>query len=314
VARHGHWPAYAKSRELSIAAIVDRRAEGRRLAASLDPALKVYETFEQLADAETLDFVDICTPPAIHEGPMMTAIDRGWHVVCEKPFLIDPAAIVRARDGAAARGLAVVPVHNWQFAPIVRDATERLRRGAIGRLRHVEIETERLREFSGGDPAGFGWRRDATLAGGGILMDHGWHAVYLALQWFGERPSAVRATLHRPHPQAVEDEADATLVFAAGEATIRLTWNGLVRRNRMRLEGDRGSILIDDDRLVVRTADGSPEETRFPSALSAGSHHADWFAAFIPRLAEYFRAPDTSRAAFDEAAACLDVIQRAYAL
>jgi predicted dehydrogenase len=294
-------------------AVVDRREEGRRLAESLVPPPRAYETLHQLAASDAIDFIDICTPPAFHQEPMLAALDRGWHVVCEKPFLLDARAVARARAAADARGLAVVPVHNWRFAPIVRDATERLRRGTIGRLQRVEIETERLREFDGSDPMQLGWRRDAAVAGGGILMDHGWHAVYLALQWFGDRPRGVRATFHRLHPQAVEDEAEVTLVFAGGEASIKLTWNGMVRRNRMRLVGDRGSIVVDDDRLVVRGAGAEAEDLMYPAALSAGSHHADWFAAFLPELAAYFRAPLSSRAAFDEAAACLDVIQRAYA-
>jgi hypothetical protein len=51
---------------------------------------------------------------------------------------------------------------------------------------------------------------------------------------------------------------------------------------------------------------------RYSEALSAGSHHPDWFAAFIPQLASYFAHPETSRQALDEAAACLDVIRQAY--
>ena len=37
----------------------------------------------------------------------------------------------------------------------------------------------------------------------------------------------------------------------------------------------------------------------YPAALSVGSHHADWFADFIPTLTGYFQRPDTSRAEFD---------------
>jgi predicted dehydrogenase len=246
---------------------------------------------------------------------MLAALDRGWHVVCEKPFLLDARVLQRVRAHAGQRGLAVVPVHNWKHAPIVRDATRRLRRGAIGGLQRVEIETERLGEFAGADPARPGWRRDPVMAGGGILMDHGWHAVYLALDWFEDRPREIHATCHRRAAQAVEDEADVRLVFARGEASIRLTWNGAVRRNTMRLTGERGSITIADDRLIVSGVDGAgdAEDVAYPAALSAGSHHADWFAAFIPELAGYLQSPQSSRAAFDEAAAVLDVIQRAYA-
>lgn len=312
VARHGHWPAYAASDQLHIVAVVDRAAARRDAAARLTPTLRTYATLEALAAAETIDFVDICTPPAYHGPPMLMALERGWHVVCEKPFLLDAAELASVRALAEARHLAVVPVHNWAFAPIVRDATTRLRRGDIGRLERVEIETERIRDVLGADPARTNWRRDPAIAGGGILMDHGWHAMYLVLQWFSAPPIGVAATFHRPELGSVEDEADVRLTFADGEASIRLTWNGAVRRNAIRLVGDRGSILIDDDRLIVQGAAGG-ETVAYPEALSGGSHHADWFAALIPQLVEYFSRPQTSFVILDEAAACLDIIHRAYA-
>ena len=310
-AQHGHWPAYAGSRELSIVAVVERTAERRRVAESLSAGLRTYETLADLAAAETIDFIDICTPPAFHAEPMLAAIARGWHVVCEKPFVLDRAALGRARACAKERGVAVVPVHNWKRAPIVADATARLMSGAIGALERVDIEVERLRDFKGADPAKPNWRRDPAIAGGGILMDHGWHALYLTLTWFGERPHSVDAKFHRPADGAVEDEAEVALRFPNGDASIRLTWNGTSRRNIIRLSGSAGTIAIADDRLIQRSAAGA-EDVRYPAALSAGSHHADWFAALVPELASYFREPERSRAEFEEAAACLDITMRAY--
>jgi predicted dehydrogenase len=311
VAERGHWPAYAASRELSIVAVVERTAERRRVAESLSSGVRTYETLDGLAAAESIDFVDICTPPAFHAAPMLAAIERGWHVVCEKPFLLDRAVLDVARDRAERQNVAIVPVHNWKYAPIVRDATERLRLGRIGALTRVDVEVERLRDFTGADPARPNWRRDPAISGGGILMDHGWHAVYLILHWFREQPRRVEATFNRRSHGTVEAEADVRLVFSGGEATIRLTWNGTERRNTIRLMGTAGTVAIADDRLIQRSTDGA-EDVRYPQRLSEGSHHADWFAAFSADLAVWFRDPASSRAALAEAAACLDVIQSAY--
>ena len=75
----------------------------------------------------------------------------------------------------------------------------------------------------------------------------------------------------------------------------------------MRLIGERGEIAIDDDTL----RSGS-DSIRFESGLSAGSHHADWFAAMLPDVIASFRQPARALASFDEAALCLSVIRRAY--
>jgi predicted dehydrogenase len=311
VARHGHWPGYASSREVRIAAVVDRTAERREEAQRLDPGIAAFASLTELLDSGLpLDFIDICTPPALHAAPMLAALDRGWHVLCEKPFLIDAAPLAMVRTRIAGGGLAAIPVHNWKYAPIVQAATDALRSGAIGRLRQVRIETSRTRAAATADVNGPNWRRDPAVAGGGILMDHGWHAVYLACHWFGVPHASVRCTLHRPASGEVEDEASVTIGFPGGEARIALTWNGSSRRNAMSLAGDAGEIEIDDSLLRVRGP--RPATRRFPQPLSAGSHHAEWFAAMLPDIVATLRAPALGRPLFDEAAECLEIIQSAY--
>jgi predicted dehydrogenase len=309
VARNGHWPAYADSREVKIVAAVDRTEERRSAARESLPGVATFSTIEKLAAVTDVDFVDICTPPALHGAPMLDALARGWNVLCEKPLLLDLVELEKVRGAAREAGRAVVPVHNWKYAPIVRRATASLRSGAIGPLREVEIETLRIQDCAVADPDHPNWRRDPAIAGGGVLMDHGWHAIYLACLWFGEGPSHVRASLHRPTPKEVEDEATLTLVFPSGHAKIFLTWNADVRRNTMRLIGEHGGIAINDDMLEV-----GDESIQFESALSAGSHHADWFATMLPDVIASFHRPETALKSFDEAALCLSVIRRAYQL
>ena len=307
VARNGHCPAYTASREATIVAIVDRTEERRRTAAESLPGVATFATIEDLAAGTEIDFVDICTPPAWHGEPMLNALARGWNVLCEKPMLLDLVEVEKARSLARESGRAVVPIHNWKYAPIVRQASQLLRSGAIGPLRGVEIETLRVQDCAVADPAHPNWRRDPAIAGGGVLMDHGWHAIYLAHHWFGEEPIDVRVSLHRPTAKEVEDEAKLTLLFPSGHAKIFLTWRADVRRNRMRLIGERGEITIDDDTL--RTAEAS---IQFERALSAGSHHADWFAAMLPDMLASFHRREAALESFNEAALCLSVIQRAY--
>jgi predicted dehydrogenase len=262
---------------------------------------------EELAAGAEIDFVDICTPPALHGEPILAALARGWNVLCEKPLLLDLVELEKARSLARESGRAIVPVHNWKYAPIVKRATEMLGSDAIGSLREVEIETLRIQDCAVADPDHPNWRRDPAIAGGGVLMDHGWHAIYLARHWFGEEPLEVHASLHRPTPEEVEDEATLTLVFPGGRAKIFVTWRADVRRNTMRLIGERGEIAIDDDTL----RSGS-DSIRFESGLSAGSHHADWFAAMLPDVITSFRQPEFASESFEEAALCLSVIRRAY--
>src|SRR5438105_6889141 len=114
VARHGHSPAYANSREAKIVAIVDRTAERRRTAEESLPGIATFATIEELAAGIEIDFVDICTPPALHAEPMVDALGHGWNVLCEKPLLLDLAELEKVRAVARDSGRAVLPVHNWK--------------------------------------------------------------------------------------------------------------------------------------------------------------------------------------------------------
>jgi predicted dehydrogenase len=306
VAENGHSPAYARSSEAEIVAVVDRTESRRAVARESIPGVATFATIEELAAGAEIDFVDICTPPALHGEPMRVALAYGWDVLCEKPMLLDLGELEEIRSLARKSARSVLPVHNWKHAPIIRRATDALRANRIGRLRQVQIETLRIEDCAAVDPDHPNWRRDPALSGGGILMDHGWHAIYLARHWFEEELRNVEATLHRA-ANGIDDEATLQLHFPSGRAEIFLTWRADRRRNTMRLIGDGGEIAIDDDTLTV-----GDEEIRFESGLSAGSHHADWFAAMLPEVLESFRSPEKAQAAFDEAALCLSVIRRAY--
>ena len=307
VAANGHLPAYVKLGEAKIVAVVDRTETRRKAAQESLPGIATFATIAELAAGAEIDFVDICTPPALHGEPMLEALRHGWNVLCEKPLLLDLTELEKVRTLARKSERVVVPVHNWKYAPIIRRATEALRSDVVGRLNEVEIETLRIEDCAAVDPAHPNWRRDRAMAGGGVLMDHGWHAIYLARHWFDKDPVEVEATLHQATPSAIEDEATLRLRFPNGQAKIFLTWRAEARRNTMRLRGERGEIAINDD--ILKLGD---EEIRFETALSAGSHHADWFETMLPDVLRRFREPGLARESFDEAALCLSVIRRAY--
>lgn len=308
VASNGHWPAYANSGDARIVAVVDPLPERRALAEATIPGVMTCERIEELPDH--IGFIDVCTPPALHVDAILAGLDRRCHVLCEKPLVLRREAIDAIRATSVEHDLAVVPAHNWKYAPILRRATELLRAGAIGSLKRVDIVTTRTQAaVPVGGPAR-NWRTDPAMAGGGILMDHGWHAIYLALDWFAEAPVGVEADLKRPLSGGVEDEVALTIRFPSGHAQIGLSWRARSRRNTAALTGTTGRIDAADDTLHLSGSAARIEP--MAAALSAGSHHADWFTAMLPDVIACFRAPATSRPLLEEAAQCLSVIEQAY--
>jgi predicted dehydrogenase len=99
----------------------------------------------------------------------------------------------------------------------------------------------------------------------------------------------------------------------SGSADIYLTWAADERANHIEIEGERGRIHVDDDRVIVRSHSGE-QRWSCPPALSEGSHHRDWFTGVV----EDFRMAATGggKCNLDQAILCarlIDLAQRSSA-
>jgi predicted dehydrogenase len=323
VAEHGHWPAYRESPDFRITAVVDPSAGRREAAVRADPGVHAYASLAELALRETIDIVDICTPPAAHVELAVEALRNGWHVICEKPLTLDGRHYRRLRSAAEESGRVLFTVHNWKMAPIVRAAGAAVAAGTVGTVRTVDVFTWRNSHCKGvtqgaaGAGPGEGdenWRLRRSTAGGGVLVDHGWHAFYLVLSLVSAEPRRVRAIMHVPTggADALEDSADVSVAFAEAEARIHLTWRAPQRRNLIVVGGDRGSVVIDDDRLLVMPGDGAWSERVFEAPLSGGSHHADWFGGLLEAFRAEIADPAARGANLREAGWCVALTDAAY--
>jgi predicted dehydrogenase len=254
--------------------------------------------------------VDICAPPGSHAALIERALDAGVHVICEKPLVtrVEDARSIVAAARSARR--IVHCVHNWLKAPICLKISALIAEGAIGPVRSVRWRTLRTQPAIAVSREGEqNWRIDPMIAGGGILFDHGWHALYCVIRWAGA-PHGVAALLETRqfHEWPLEDTATLTLDRPSGVSHIYLTWTASERSNRIEIEGDDGNIRVVGDEVVLSV---NSKENRWscPPSLSEGSHHPDWFVG----VAEDFRNA-TSRGGKDnleEAMLCARLIDLA---
>jgi predicted dehydrogenase len=285
VAELGHLPGFRLAPNFEIVAVVDPSEERRAQVAAALPGARAYADFATAAEAEAkLDFVDVATPPGFHAHAVSQALARGLHVLCEKPLAVDLAQAAELSRAARRSGRALFTVHNWKYAPLMRRLHGLLRAGAVGELGEIEWQVLRPSPPQGATDAG--WRLDPAQAGGGILMDHGWHACYLMLFLSGRVPRSIVARLGTTLGVGVEDTVECEVDFGTLRARIELSWGGAERRTAGWARGPLGDVRFTDDRLTVAVGGKAPEETRFAPALSASSYHPEWF----PALLEDFRA------------------------
>lgn len=312
VALHGHLPGWRRRRDVEIVAVTDARPEQHALVSAHAPLARWYPTAAELVAEASIDFVDICTPPSSHAPLILQALERGRHVLCEKPLVSAPDDLPPLARLAERTGRVLHTVHNWHHAPIVRRTAELIREGRIGRVTHVIWHTLRSRPALAGDQRSGNWRVDPAIAGGGVLSDHGWHVFYVIQRWIGVSPVAVSARFERRRHIAwnVEDTASVRVTYPEASAEILLTWASDARRNWAEVGGTAGTLELHDDTLVLKS-DGPDASWSCPPPMSDGSHHPDWFDAVASEFLDEMSGAAPRGANLAEARLCLALEQAA---
>ncbi len=222
-----------------IAARLDDRYELVAGALSSDPARahasaealhiapdRSYAGFEDMAAREAdrpdgIDVVAIVTPNHLHFAPARAFLERGIHVICDKPVTHRLEDALALADIVAASGKVFALTHNYTGYPMVRQARQMVADGALGAIRVVQAEypqewlTTRLEETGQKQAA---WRTDPARSGqAGCTGDIGTHAFNLAEFVTGLTCDSLAAQLTRFVPgRPLDDDAQMLLRFSGG--------------------------------------------------------------------------------------------------
>jgi predicted dehydrogenase len=272
----------------------------------------VYDDLELMLDGEALDFLDIASPPSFHAAAANLALEASVSAIVEKPLCLTVEELIQLSRLAARKKRLLMCVHNWKYSPAYRRARELIAAGRLGQIQYVSLV--RMRTAPAGiAPADFGngepWR--GSKMEGGILIDHGWHAFYLA-RWLmeGEKPISVSSYLGFDGDSGVNDFADLRIHFPGDRiASVLLTWHAPVRRTAAVIVGTKGLLEIEGDKILLTEMSEKSVDYSVTDEPD-DSYHARWFAA---AAADYERAlkgaPDgeLDPVNFNEAATALAV-------
>jgi predicted dehydrogenase len=253
----------------------------------------VFGKHEELLASGLVDAVIIATRNDQHCPLTLAALDRGLHVLCEKPLGLTYAeAVQMAARATAQRAICMTPF-TYHYMPIYRylktliagGAPEAIGSGYIGRPYHLNF-----RYFTGfGRAGGYNWRFDQNISGSGALGDIASHFLFLAWWYYGEI-TAICAELGRlveraplnpagkPYPQA-DDNAMLLLQFASGAqgmihaTTVAGEETPFGQLHELDFHGDGGTLhaRMDWDREQsirgARQGEGAPKLLEIPPQI-----------------------------------------------
>lgn len=310
VARHAHLPAFqhdpAVRERIEIVAVVD----GADDLPPLD-GIPILRTPDALAELGPVDFIDVCTPTKSHVDLTLWGIAQGYHVICEKPVATSRAEATRIRAAAAAAARVVAPCHQYRFNPVWGRIRTWLEEGRIGRWHLAELSVHRPGADPGAHAAATPWRGTRAESAGGVLLDHGTHLFYQAIDFAG-MPTAVTAWTGRLHHASYDVEDTATVLLAYPDRAVHmlLTWAGGRRDNLVRFIGDAGVIEWAGGELRLETAAGV-ERVDVSRELDKRIYHR-WFARLFDGFVAAVDQAD-GKAYLDDIERVAVVLETAYA-
>lgn len=291
---------------------------------------KAVGSFEEvLADPEVTS-LSLAVPHDLHAPMAAQALERGKHVLVEKPVCLNPEEGARLLDAARRARTSLVPVVQHRYDPAIQIIRELVASGDLGQIRLVRSHLECFRQpeyYRESD-----WRGRWAREGGSVLINQAYHLVDLLVLLVGpvESVSANMATFSGPEVMETEDTLVASFVHQKGAlGSLTLSGSaGSIWSSYIELIGSGGVLAFDINHPNVihrlqlngkramqawkkRFAEPPPEEYSAPPAGAGyyGTSHRLQARAFVEQLR---RGDPPGPAALEEALEVVGLIHRIY--
>lgn len=225
-----HARVYSELGSVQLAGVSDlnetaAQATGRRLNTAH------YTSFEHLLDTEKPDLVSVCVPTHLHYEVACSVIERGVHLLVEKPIAETVEQASDLIDRAAAAGVKLAVGHIERFNPAVAELKRRLSEGALNRV--FRLQTRRLGPFP------------ARIRDVGVVIDLATHDLDLIRYILNTEVVRVYAETAHGINTDREDIVDCVLRTASGAiATLNINWMTPAKIRELFVTGAEGMFVV----------------------------------------------------------------------
>jgi predicted dehydrogenase len=274
-----HVPALKKSGRAELISISRRTPDRLELARESLGISHAYTDWRDLINQNDLDAVVVSTAHSAHAEPVIAALEKGLHVLVEKPLAITSHEARKMVQAAEKAKRVLMVGYDRRCKGLFRTMKSEIENGAIGTVRQVSVAFAQdyvgvfggdniPPEFMGflsavGIPTGiFGdgslngyWRKESSDKGGGMFFDTGSHFVDLSLWLAGAEPKSVVAFMETTD-SSIEKYISVQSKLSNG-AHVSLISNGTLQGTGptismdMTIIGDSGMIICDGNEAWI---------------------------------------------------------------
>lgn len=248
-------------------------------ALGLDPA-RVYGSFAEMMEKEAslpedlrMEAVSIVTPNHVHFEPARQALERGFHVIIDKPLAFSLEEAKELKRIMENTGLVLALTHTYTGYPMIKEAKEYVKTGKLGKIRKIYVEYPQgwlatPLEQEGNKQAS--WRTDPSKSGeGGAIGDIGTHAANLAEYVSGLEISQLCADVNIiVKDRLLDDDSAALLKFNNGASGVLMATQvaaGEENDLKLRVYGEKAGLEwthTDPNTLMFKPLDGPAQKLR----------------------------------------------------
>lgn len=174
-----HAPNVRMRSDLRLVGLCDGGSGAASAAAAVGET--AFQDWRAALARSDVDAVIVAAPPFVQQEIAAAAIERGLHVLIEKPAGLSSGGVAALAQAARARGLIASVNYQFRLEPLVLRMRDALRNARIGELRSIEVQWHTGGRAGSDQRAD--WRHFATK-GGGILFSHLTHVLDL-VRWLG---------------------------------------------------------------------------------------------------------------------------------
>ena len=235
-----------------LTALCDTNAEQlARMKALSGENVATFEEADALMQSDQIDAVIVATPHYDHPPLAIKALERGLHVMIEKPAGVYTRQVREMNEAAEKSDRVFGLMFNQRTLGQHQKLKELVGSGELGELRRTNyIITSWFRAQSYYDSGG--WRATWAGEGGGVLANQCPHNLDL-WQWICGMPVRMRAfcAFGKYHNIEVEDDVTAYVEYENGATGVFITTTGEAPgTNRMEITGDNGKVVMEEGKIT----------------------------------------------------------------
>jgi len=212
----------------------------------------VFTDYKEMIEKCHLDAVEIFTPHTLHFSQCLYSLERGLHVLIEKPMTTEIFQADELINKAKNKNKVLLISYQRHYQSIFRYAKKVIEEGKIGEIKFISASlAQEWRKFTDNT-----WRQNPELSGGGQLMDSGSHLIDIILWLTNLEPKEVFAFVDNQGLK-VDIFSSFSIKFENGAlASVAISGDAPAWYENLSIWGSKGALFFHEGKIYQQLSNG----------------------------------------------------------